>query len=313
MKNLLGVLALASLLLSCTEDLEIRKYTEYENSLEKQNLYGKVKSFELRKAKVINLQTSETDEPVLEELHRFNEDGNLLSRTYFRDGQKAYEMSYEYNGEGNRIALTSNDFTVGESSTELYRELNQDGDPTYIEVMNGDTVAASIKLGYDEQGELNSQVFTENGTTSGLKSDNSYDEKGNQLVRKEYTLRNPDELYSQKAYTYNEYNQILTFTDSNSIYGVLLTTYEYDEKQRVNKISVFKNGEVQEESWYNDKFYPIKTKRYQPDGEVQVYQEFEYKYDDVGNWTERKSLMQSQYTENELLPVQVEFRSYTYY
>ena len=78
----IGIIILISILnFSCSENFEVSpKYTDFENDLEQNNLFDKVKSVELRKANVFN---EKIEDYILVSKENYSENGDIIYQEFY--------------------------------------------------------------------------------------------------------------------------------------------------------------------------------------------------------------------------------------
>jgi hypothetical protein len=87
------------LLIGCNNIDYKPKYKDFANSLERENLIGKVKKLEQFKANVTDIETSKTDNPIIEFKKEFTESGNISYKEQFDN----FGTLEQYDGKNGQI------------------------------------------------------------------------------------------------------------------------------------------------------------------------------------------------------------------
>lgn len=280
-----------SLLLAILNFSLVFAQTAPETDWELNNLKAQVQSVK---------ETNSTDSPIgkldeeFEVTHftQFNQDGNISRWTRFRNGEKEESGRFEYDLKHNRTLRIKFD-AVDE---ELYRNL----------------------IDYQYDGDLILEKLSRNPDSEGYsKTIYHYDQASN-LIEEKFFI--DEELIDWKQYEYNEKNQKIGFSQLNSQGDLLFkTVYTYDAQgYLIEDKSLSNNGHVNiGKSYEYDAYgYLLKERTYSPyhqdsrhynskgdlileenEKEAEVYKsEYQYQYDEKGNWIERKKYKDGIYT-----------------
>lgn len=323
MKKQTIIFFLLGLLMSCNNIDYKPKYIDFENALESENLIGRVKTLEQYKAKVNNFITGEKDIPLIEFKKEFTENGNISNEEHYGDsGQITSFIKNEYNKNGQTIKSTSKYLLIPLNST-VTNEFNIAGKLISSSIYQNDTLYEKDKFEYDSSGKLIAVTIIQNTDTSSGKYEYKYNDNGKILWKKqtETIKNNRHENFIEFKYDQSG-NLIELLSKAISDNGTLdkpvpdyeiKTAYEYDRKNRIKKTIKYESGKIEEEKEY-DKFYNQILVRFYVSGALSREMKYEYEFDAIGNWIERKVFLKQNYAQDKnWIPIFVETRKIEYY
>ena len=230
-------------------------------NLKSKNLKGKVQSFE--KTTFLVDKTTKNLTQKYKENYVFDSDGLLISIENFGDDtQPDSKETYSYN----------------QTKLSLHSVLSSTG-----------KIDKTTQYEYDEVGQLITQKKYNKSEKLQYQTSYLYNQKG--LLSAKHKLI-PSINYTMKQhYKYNAKDQLIEIAKIARI-GTTKETFEYNDKGLQAKKSEYNAmGELYS---YIDYFYNIENdktdlKKYDTEGALTYFENYEYAYDATGNWTERSS------------------------
>ena len=225
------------------------------------NLKGEVQSFE--KTTFLVDKTTKNLTQKYKENYVFNSDGFPISIENFGDDtQLDSKKTYSYNQ--NKLSLLSVFSSTGK-------------------------VDKTTQYGYDEVGQLIIQKKYNKSEKLQYQTSYLYNQKG--LLSAKYKLI-PSINYTMKQhYKYNAKDQLIEISKIARI-ATTKETFEYNHKGLQSKKSEYNAmGELYSSINYSYNIENDKTdlKKYDTEGALTYFENYEYTYDTTGNWTERSS------------------------
>ena len=201
--------------------------------------------------------------------------------------------------------------------TEVRHSYTQYKDKLHLQ--NQDILYSIRTYLYDDQNRLTWQLvrrYSQNGDLEYIFS-YSYDTRGN---IKEEVYQHREYGFSTKwSYAYDPMNERTRETFYNSegvVFTGYLVTNEYDSESRLlDTIRCDLLGAQQSRTshTYNGYGHLIESATYNPDNSLNNKTTYEYKYDEWGNWVERRTLTTNNLREAYSIPTLVQFRTISYY
>lgn len=284
MKNfkLLFVLFLTLATVSCSYTPKHKPvYFEFKNDLEKDHLFGNVKSVTEFKANFLETDEDLTEKPILSSLVEYTPFGKTsLKQTYSSFGVLDKEERYEYNNKQlNTLSLLITNTT---SDTVVQQNEFDANDNLITTIMKHQNKPLISHMEYDKNRNIIKQITFENGDT--LKTNISYIYSKSEKIEQEIKKITHKNLTNQTTTDkiYNSNNHLLSILSKSKEDGEIKTVLEYDDAVLEN-VSNFKNGQLTSETEYNKYFNAESYKTYinnTLDGEF----EYSYEFDKSNNW-----------------------------
>lgn len=192
----------------------------------------------------------------------YDDDQNLLrEEIYNSEGELTYQKIYERNN-------TNKSLVTGQ-----------------IEIRNKDTISNERNT-YDKNGNLILSEFIKNSVWEKAFA-YEYDEKGRKVLQHDYIIERYGG-YPKALYKYDEFDNLIKTKELDSNNNLIRSaTYKYDKRN--NKIEYILFSEpnknvISKEFTTYDRFDNIKTIS---NKDHKNEQEYEYKYNEFGDWTEK--------------------------
>ena len=290
------------------------KYKDFKNSRERENLAGKVKTLEQYKANVIDYKTGETEKPVIEFKEEFTKDGYILYQAYFDHfGKIEQNVKNKFDNKGYLQRSVSENFITNSRSVQTFKCDTLTGKPVYSHSVFDDSTDFETYSRYDKNGNITEQTNIQNGDTTTNRIEYKYDGKGNILSKRVIQNSEDGKNVYLTEYKYDQNGNQTELINKSDFYGEMKTTYEYDNDNRVKKITQFDDGQIEQETFF-DKFYNQTLVKYYNNGLLERELKYEYEFDNRGNWIERKAFMKEYAGQNKnWKPVYIETRKIEYF
>jgi len=311
-KQIIKILGLL-LLFSCNTIDYNPKYKDFENSWERENLIGKVKTFEKYKANVSDFKTGEADNPVIEFKKEFTELGNISYQEYFDNfGKLEQYIKNEYNEKGHRVKSISENFLMPSKSIETI-EYNAKGKQISVNIILNDTLTFNAKFEYNNDGYLINQTEIQDQDTTNNIITYIFNESGNITLKKQIQNCKYGIYEYINTFKYDNENNLLESQSKSNDFGSTKVIYSYDNKNRIEKITQYQNDEIEKETLF-DKFYNQILVRFYDSVTLDKEMKYKYSFDNKGNWIERKIYMKEHFGKDKnWKPVYIETRKIEYY
>lgn len=301
-------------LIGCSENTERQpKYADFENDLERENLFGKVKTIEQYKANVTDFESEETEKPIIEFKKQYTEFGKITYQEYFDNfGKSQQYIKNEYNDKEQRVKSVSENYLTSSKSTET-AEFNEKGEKILANVIFNDTLNFKAIFEYNDHRNLITQVNIQNGDTTSDSFEYKYNDNGKILWKKqiENSEYGTNEYYNK--FKYDQTGNLIELINKSEHFGEMKSTYEYDRKNRIEKITQYKLDKIEKETSF-DKFYNQILVKFFVNETLNKEIKYEYNFDNIGNWTERKVFLKEYSGKNKkYILIFVETRKIEYY
>ncbi|WP_163718769.1 hypothetical protein [Mangrovibacterium lignilyticum] len=288
------------------------KYKDFANAWERENLIGKVKSLKQYKANVTDSEKGETENPIIEFNKEFTKSGYISYQEHFDNfGELQQYTRNTYDKNGFRVeSITEN--TVMPMKTEekaVFDTIIKKQISAHAKF--NDSIKFDAFFKYDKNGNPIESMSIENGDTTIDRLEYKYDDNMNIIVKKQIQKVDSDIYEYLTEYKYN-HDGNYTELSFKSDFAETKSTYEYDKKNRLLKISEYQSGEIQKETTF-DKFYNKTLVRYFANGNPNREMIFEYKFDNKGNWIQNKVFVKENLETNKLIQIYIETREIQYY
>lgn len=288
---------------------------------ERDRLFGAVQSVNIQVAEFAPGDRKSTENlriPV--QTITYDEQGQRLKRVDFnRDGSIAQTLVYSYDAEGRRVGYE--DYTPGLSTARKHIYiLDAKGNRVEYKIIQPTGAASDEKYlyKYDANGnKIAEELYHKTSLIS--RNENVYDIQGRLISQ---TIYNPDGSISSR--TQNAIAADGKVAERTRYDADLLTykvRYTYDNKGKLVELETtgsYVDLDPDAEGYvtgkvcyiYKGKDHPKETLVYNPDGSLR--EKVVVEYDSHGNWIRRTHRVRSAQTGKEL-PMQVEYRTITYY
>lgn len=273
---------------SCSNNVENRiKYGDFENDWERDNMFGKVKSIEQYKANVIDFESEKTEEPIIVFKKKYTDFGKIsYQENYDNLGELIQLLKNEYNDKKQRVKSNFENLVIPSKSIET-AEFNEKGEQIYAHVVFDDTLKFKAILEYDEYSNLISQENIQNGDTTSESYEYKYDNNGKILWKKQIEKSENGINQSFNDFKYDQNGNLIEVLFESEYFGKMKSTYEYDNNNRIEKITEYQSGQIEKETLFDENYNQILIKFYKR-GELNKEMKSEYDFDSKGNWIERK-------------------------
>lgn len=287
MKNfkLLSVVFLALAAISCSHTNKQKPvYFEFKNDLEKDHLFGNVKSVTEYKANFVETAEDLTEKPIISSIVEYTPFGKTeRKQIYSSFGLIDKEERYEYNSKQlNTLSLflmnTSNDTVVQQNEFDA----NDNLITTSIKHQNQVLIS---HMEYDKNRNLTKKITVDEDDT--LKTIISYTYNNIGKIEQEIqkiTHKNLTEQAITKK-IYNSDNNVLSILSNSKKEGEIKTVYDFDDVT-LEKVSNYKNGQLTSETEYDNYFNAVSYKTY-TNNLVDSEFEYSYEFDKNNNWVSK--------------------------
>lgn len=346
MKTLLIIILLTNLFYGCGENHSkntsqiLPEKVNVDHYKKQRNLFGKVKTLEVQRYKVVNKFGNISEGEMLENYYiKINNKGERIEyRTFSSDGKLEKKYLSKYNSQGKKIeliGLDKNNNTISKQEFK-YNDTNMVEQNKYNSVGN---LEYKIIYKYDKSGNKIEKSIFRSGNW--YKSTYKYNGKGELIYKNEF-----DVLINKKGY-FERHESFYKYDNKNRKYE----EYYYYTKdgmllERERKIYDNMGNLIEEKSYwpnkmlnkrvykYNSEHNLILEKTFNPDGStygLEKYQyddwgnllsreihvpwnghewsnliEYKYEYDNFNNWVKRTFL-------NNKIPKEITIRKISYY
>lgn len=288
------------------------KYKDFENSWERENLIGKIKTLEQYKANVIDFETGETEKPIIEFKKVFTEAGNISYQEHFDNfGNLEQYVKNEFDNKGYRIKSLSENFNMNSKSIETAKFDTVIKKQVSAHVIFNDTIDFTAFFKYEKNGNLAEQKSIQNRDTTSNQFVYKYNDKEEILLKKQ--IQNSE--YGVNEYL-NEFkydqNGNLIELSNKSDFGESKSIYKYDGENRIKKLTEYSSGQIEKETVF-DRFYNQTLVCFFVSNALHKEMRYKYKFDNTGNWIKRDVFMKEHFGDKKTLPIYTETREIKYY
>lgn len=300
-------------MISCNTIEHKPKYGDFANAWEKDNLIGKVKTLEHYKAKVIDYNTGEIENPKIDFKKFYTEFGKIAYQEYFdNNGKSVQYIKNTYDKDSNQIESISEDL-IKSSKSIGKAEFDKTGKTLSTTIIINDTLNYKVLFEYDNHGNLSNQKSIHNNDTSIIRIEYKYREDGKILLKKQIENSEYGINENTNEFKYDPFGNLIELIYKSDFQGEIKSTYEYDSKNRIVKIAEYQNGQIEKETFF-DKYYNQISIKYYVKAALNKEMKYEYDFDGKGNWIKKKVFVKEYYgKENTFLPIIVESRKLEYY
>lgn len=296
------ILLISFLNFSCSENFDVSpKYTDFNNDLEQNNLFDKVRSVELKKT---NIFKDEIKDYILVSKEEYSENGNITHQEFYDNFGKINQWIKNEYEKGNKVKTVSENFNFSSKSIEYY-EYDEKNRCVFAKGNFNDTIIFSAKFEYDTLNNPIKQIAIQNNDTSINRIEYKYNKQGNILFKKEG--------YNSNEFKYNKDGKLTEIISKSEYVGEMKSTCQYDSENRIKTISQYQNGITEKETEF-DKYYNQIFVKYYTNGKINKILKSEYDFDKKGNWIARKGLLNENPMKNDkFTTIFIEKRKIEYY
>jgi len=313
MKRLLIEIFVFLLLIGCNDIDYKPKYKDFDNDWERENLLGKVKKLEQYKANVADFETGNTDKPFIVFRKEFIENGNISYQENFDIfGEIEQFIKNIYDKNGFRIESISENFILSMKSIEKAGFDTATGKKISAHVIYNDTLKVDAILNYDSRGNLIQQTNIQNGDTMSGRIEYQYDGKGRILIKRQIDKGEYGKNETTNEFKYNSQGDLIELISKSDFSGEMKSIYEYDGKNRIQKISEYESEKIEKESLF-DKFYNKTLVRFYVNNALQKEMKYKYRFDKKGNWIQKDVFMKENPGDKKIVPIYTETRTIEYF
>ncbi|MDC8004361.1 hypothetical protein POV27_09880 [Aureisphaera galaxeae] len=314
MKNAICFILLAVLCIACQNEPKVQpKYSNFETDLEERNLFGKVKSYDQRIARIEGGNLTSMKDPVLNLTEEFSENGALLKSESF-DVFGASQQTIAHYFDDSEFLVKSVTINkqgpIGKTVQLIERDTINSRET--IKVTLNDTMNYEFHSRFDASDRIAEQIKIEKGDTTVVRYAYEYDANQN-LIRSTETSGEENTI---NTFTYDENgNMIESIWEADHFKSRTLTKYKDNRITEIHYYNIYPDGTEHLESitQYDEYYNPTNTKSYR-DNELDNETKMEYELDDQGNWIKKKMYLKQHFAKsNEFVPISVENREITYW
>ncbi|WP_282124779.1 hypothetical protein [Algibacter mikhailovii] len=288
-------------------------YSDSENALQGNNIYGKVKKIEYYKTTFQN--TEKEDKPVLNKIEEYTDFGELKKVEYFDNfGELTQTNVIDYNknqkfiksvsiSKSNKSSITqTSEYDTIKNTSELTVYVNDTIDhKTTFYYGKNDYQVKRISVKGKDTTEVNSeQTFNDNNKLILATQKEKGNDKSTITISNKYDINNNLIESSHKT----EWVEMLSETEwkDGRISKQSSYTISADLKKHLNNVTAF-------DILYNT----INSKEYE-DSKLHRELKFDYEFDENGNWIKKNVSMKEHFNNSkEFVPIYVDTRKISYW
>lgn len=313
MKRQFIKILIIALLFGCNNMDYKPKYNDFANAWERENLTGKVMKLEQYKANVTDFETEKTDNPIVEFRKEFSETGNILYQENFDTFGKLEQcMKNQYDKNGYRTESVFENFVVPVKSIEKANFDTLTGKQLSAQVISNDSIKLEAFFKYDKSKNLVEQTNIQNGDTTSGRFEYKYDSEGRILFRKQINNSKHGINETTNEYKYDAEGNLFELISKSELFGEMKSTYEYNSKNRIKKITEYKSGQIDKETSF-DNSYNMTLVRFYKSNALNKEMKYEYEFDKKGNWIERDAFVKEPVGDKKTVLIYKETRKIEYY
>lgn len=302
-----------ALLFGCNNIDYKPKYKDFANAWERENLIGKVKKLEQYKANVTDFVTEKTDKPIIEFSKEFSETGNILYQENFDNFGKLEQcMKNQYDKNGYRTESVSENFVVPTKSVEKANFDTLTGRQLSAHVISNDTLKFEAFFKYDKYKNLIEQTTVQNGDTTSGRFEYKYDSEGRMLFKKQIDNGEHSINETTNEFKYDAEGNLFELISKSELFGEMKSIYEYNSKNRIQKITEYKSGQMDKETSF-DEFNNKTLVCFYKSNALNKEMKYKYEFDKKGNWIQRETFMKEHFGDKKTVLIYKETRKIEYY
>jgi hypothetical protein len=313
LKKIIYLILIPLLFISCKNNVEISpKYSNFENDLERKNLFGNVKDYSQYRA-IIKVNNGSTEKATLSIKETFTKKGALKKTEYFDTFGELHQLVenfYNSNDEKiKNISISENPYhkLVTLIKRDTIHKL------IYQNVTYNDTINTMFINRFEKMDKIVEQLEIKNNDTIIKKYEYKYD-KNNRLIKK---IQIEKDNKSIRDYTYDKKGNVIKLISGDE-WLKFKTITEYDGNNKIIKktqytISADLKEHLNSKTEYDNHFNQINEKIFQ-DGKLNRELKNKYEFDEKGNWIKKTVFLKEVFANsNEFVPIYVETRKIKYW
>ena len=156
------------------------------------------------------------------------------------------------------------------------------------------------------------QTNIQNGDTTSGRFEYNYDSKGRILFKKQIDNGEHDINETTNEFKYDVEGNLFELISKSKFFGEMKSTYEYNSKNQIKKITEYKSGQIDKETSF-DKFYNKTLVRLYKSNALNKEMKYEYEFDKIGNWILRDTFMKEYFGDKKTSLIYKETRKIEYY
>ncbi len=313
MKRQIIKILIIALLFGCNNIDYKPKYKDFVNAWERENLIGKVKKLEQYKANVTDSETEKTDNLIVEFSKEFTETGNLLYQENFDNFGKLEQcIKNQYDKNGYQTESVSENFVMPTKSIEKANFDTLTGRQLSTQVISNDSIKFEAFFKFDKYKNLIEQTNIRHGDTTSGRFEYMYDREGRVILKKQIDNSKHGINETTNEFKYDSEGNLFELISKSEVFGEMKSTYEYNGKNRIKKITVYKSGQMDKETSF-DNFYNKTLVRFYKSNALNKEIKYEYEFDKNGNWIQRDTFMKEHFGDKKTVLIYKETRKIEYY
>jgi hypothetical protein len=312
-KQVFKIVIFTFLLCGCQHNEYKPRYRDFKNSWEKENLIGKIKTIKYFKANTKDLEGQEFEKPGIKFKKEFTENGNISYLEFYDNlGKLKQYTKNDFDKNGYRCKSITEDYITSSKSVEYLVFDTLVGKEISVHGIFNDSIVLDVFLNYDTMGNVLKQTSVRNGDTLVNHFEYNYDKEGRIILKAQLDNDKNDKHKTTNEYRYDSKGNLTEFINKSRYIRELKSIYKYDSKNRIEKISEYKSGQIEKETFF-DKFYNQTLVKHYHENTLQREKRFKYKFDKKGNWIQREASVKEYSGSKKLISVYMETRKLEYY
>ncbi|MGD8782076.1 MAG: hypothetical protein PVH88_24320 [Ignavibacteria bacterium] len=274
-------------------------------------MIGKIKTLKHFKANTKDLEGQGFEKPRIKFKKEFTENGNVSYLEYYDNfGKLKLYTKNDFDKNGYKYKSITEDYTMHSKSIDYAVFDTLIGKRISTHGVFNDSILLDVFLDYDTMGNVIKQTSVKHGDTLSNQLEYKYDKEGRIILKTQ--LDNDKNVEYKNEFRYDSKGNLTESINKSRFVGELKSIYKYDSKNRIEKISEFKSGQIERETYF-DKFYnQILVKNYH-ENSLQREMSFKYKFDKKGNWIQRDASVKEYFGSKKQISVYRETRKIEYY
>ena len=311
--HLLGIVLL--FLMACSESATpTRKYQDFEDDWQRDNLLGKVKEVAQYKTP-LDSKGIPTASPQLINVTLYEEFGKVgQMEIYTKPHQTALIIANEYDNRHQLVkSLSQNNNAPIPIRTATYNEFDSTGHLVSATITINDTLKMTVSTSYDLQKNPITQCIVKNRDTTNRLISYQYLPDGKMKLKKEMISSTNSKQEILTEFQYDSAGRLTEKQITGLTTDIVKTVNSYDGKNRLTKSINFKNDQLVTITNYDKRFNPVTIQNYD---HGQLFSEitYDYQFDKRNNWTKRTMHISEQLSRDKKTSTpEMMTRSITYY
>jgi len=313
LKKIIYLILIPLLFISCKNNVEVSpKYSNFENDLERKNLFGNVKDYSQYRA-IFKVNNGSTEKAALSIKEMFTKKGALKKTEYFDTfGKLQQSVGNFYNSNDEKTKnISISEMPYHKMVTLIKRDTIHK--LIYQNVTYNDTINIMFIHRFEKTDRIVEQLEIKNNDTIIKKYQYNYD-KNNNLIKETQIEKDNKSI---KEYTYDKKGNVIKLISGDE-WLKFKTITEYDSKNRIVKktfytISSDLKEHLDNKTEYDNHFNEINKKIFQ-DGKLNKELKNKYEFDEKGNWIKKTVFLKEVFANsNKFVPIYVETRKIKYW